>query len=157
MSGSALTHAITTSGIVLVAVLGAWAVFQIASLVICLLKGKWGMFAGGLLLAGLLANIGAIRLAKPTSFWARRFYGEVKCERARQRFHPEQQLPTWGLEPQDGLPPSSAEWHCTLCGRYFLDQATALGHADSVHTEFGFAEAKAAIRAVSTSTRADPA
>ncbi|HUZ29652.1 MAG TPA: hypothetical protein VMU90_10450 [Solirubrobacteraceae bacterium] len=36
----------------------------------------------------ILALIGAVRLAHPCSVWARRFYGEHKLERARQRFAP---------------------------------------------------------------------
>jgi len=50
-------------------------------------------FAKGKLTLGLLAVFlpgvglgGALRLAKPTSLWARRFYDIVKRERARRRF-----------------------------------------------------------------------
>jgi len=35
--------------------------------------------------------VGAVRLAKPESFWARRFYNPTKIERAHKRFGPEQQ------------------------------------------------------------------
>ncbi len=53
----------------------------------CALKGKPGMAIGGMLIGGL-AIIGAIRLAKPDSFWARKHYppdGE-KMRVARLRF-----------------------------------------------------------------------
>jgi hypothetical protein len=34
----------------------------------------------------VVAMAGAVRLARPASFWARRFYGQAKLERARSRF-----------------------------------------------------------------------
>jgi hypothetical protein len=50
-------------------------------------------FAKGKLTFGLLAVfvpvvglLGAVRLAKPSSLWARRFYGDDKRQRARRRF-----------------------------------------------------------------------
>jgi hypothetical protein len=53
--------------------------------IICLLKGK--------LITGLLglpipfvALVGAVRLAKPSSYWARRWYSERKLARAHERF-----------------------------------------------------------------------
>lgn len=60
-------------------------VIHISYTIICLLKGK--------LLTGLIslpvpfvALIGAVRLAKPESFWARRFYSERKMVSSRARF-----------------------------------------------------------------------
>jgi hypothetical protein len=60
-------------------------VFHISYSIICLLKGK---LATGLisLPVPLIAFFGAIRLAKPSSFWARRFYSESKMARAEERF-----------------------------------------------------------------------
>ena len=60
-------------------------VFHISYTIICLLKGK---IATGLisLPIPLIAFVGAIRLAKPSSFWARRFYSEPKMARANERF-----------------------------------------------------------------------
>jgi hypothetical protein len=49
------------------------------------LKGKYGFLAVGLLI-GLFWILGAIRLAKPDSWWAKRFYDEEKMRRARERF-----------------------------------------------------------------------
>jgi hypothetical protein len=68
---------------------GAWVVFaavllHIAITVVCLLKGKIIMGLVGLP-APLFSYIGAFRLAKPESFWARRFYGEKKLARATRR------------------------------------------------------------------------
>jgi hypothetical protein len=52
--------------------------------VVCFLKGK--RFAGIVgLFVPLVAVVGALRLAKPDSRWARR-YGRPKLERARARF-----------------------------------------------------------------------
>jgi len=59
--------------------------FHISYTIICLLKGK---IATGLisLPVPLIAFVGAIRLAKPSSFWARRFYSQPKMARAEERF-----------------------------------------------------------------------
>ena len=58
--------------------------------IVCLLKGK--------LITGLLglpipfvALVGAVRLAKPSSFWARRWYSGRKLDRAHERFGPRYQ------------------------------------------------------------------
>ena len=50
--------------------------------VVTALKGKWGVFALGLLV-GPAWLLGAFRLAKPDSWWARRFYPPETRERAR--------------------------------------------------------------------------
>jgi hypothetical protein len=53
--------------------------------VICFLKGKlmWGVV--GIYVPGV-SLIGAIRLAKPDSWWARRRYGPAKLERSNGRY-----------------------------------------------------------------------
>lgn len=68
------------------------------SLVISCLKGRFGLLFVGLLLTCLLGPqelyilspvvpfVGACWLAKPRSFWARRFYDAAKMARARERF-----------------------------------------------------------------------
>lgn len=53
---------------------------------ITLMKGQNVLFALGLLLAGIIWMITALRLARPDSYWARKFYGEAKLARARQRY-----------------------------------------------------------------------
>ena len=60
-------------------------VFHISYTIICLLKGK---IATGLisLPVPLIALVGAIRLAKPSSFWARRFYSGGRLARSQERF-----------------------------------------------------------------------
>ena len=59
--------------------------FHISYTIICLLKGK---IATGLisLPVPLIALVGAIRLAKPSSFWARRFYSGGRLARSQERF-----------------------------------------------------------------------
>jgi hypothetical protein len=66
---------VTTIGVVL----------HISYTIICLLKGK---IATGLISLPVptIALVGAIRLAKPSSFWARRFYSGRKLARAEERF-----------------------------------------------------------------------
>jgi len=50
-----------------------WALY-IVPIIICFRKGKQGMAIGGIFTWGLLSVIGAIRLAKPNSAWARKNY-----------------------------------------------------------------------------------
>ncbi len=69
--------------------LGLWGatlvvVVHIGYIIVCLLKGK--IFTGLIGLAvPIVGLIGAIRLAKPESFWAKRNYDEAKLERSRAR------------------------------------------------------------------------
>lgn len=65
------------------ALLAGVLVLLLAAGVVTALKGKWATLVVGLLL-GAVWFFGAIRLAKPNSFWARRFYDESKRERARR-------------------------------------------------------------------------
>jgi len=53
--------------------------------VICMLKGKLILGLAGLPLP-TVSLIGAIRLAQPESFWAKRFYGDKKMARAQVRY-----------------------------------------------------------------------
>jgi len=62
-------------------------------IVICFLKGKPGFGALGILgfflpVIGWVAIIGATRIAKPDSWWARKYYGPEKMNIAHQRFTP---------------------------------------------------------------------
>jgi hypothetical protein len=56
--------------------------------VLCFMKGKPGFALLGIFLAGIFAIVGAIRVAKPGSWWANRYYepGSAKEQLARQRF-----------------------------------------------------------------------
>ena len=69
---------------VLLALLLIWA---LAALVICVLKKKIIMAIISLVIGGgVIQTIGALRLAKPESWWARRFYDEIKLQRSRERY-----------------------------------------------------------------------
>jgi signal peptidase I len=58
----------------------------LAAAVVTALKGKWVLLLAGLVSVFSLPWIlGAIRLAKPRSWWARRFYHEAKTRRAEER------------------------------------------------------------------------
>jgi hypothetical protein len=52
---------------------------------ISILKGKTATGVAGFFVP-LISIVGAIRLAKPSSPWAHRRYGEAKCARAEKRF-----------------------------------------------------------------------
>jgi hypothetical protein len=63
--------------------LASWLV----SVVITALKGKYGFAVGGVFIT-ILWYVGAIRLAKPDSFWARKLYapGSDKLTESQARF-----------------------------------------------------------------------
>jgi hypothetical protein len=65
--------------------------FNLAVAGICIMKGKLATGLIGIVIP-LLATIGAIRLAKPSSVWARRRYSGAKLGRAQQRFGSAYQL-----------------------------------------------------------------
>jgi hypothetical protein len=58
--------------------------FHISYTIVCLLKGKLVVGLVGLPIP-VLSLVGAVRMAHPESFWARRFYDEAKMGRARGR------------------------------------------------------------------------
>lgn len=60
-----------------------YVVVLVVAAVVTALKGKWGVFVLGVFF-GFGWVFGAVRLAKPNSWWARRFYSERKRERARR-------------------------------------------------------------------------
>jgi hypothetical protein len=49
-------------------------------------KGQRGAFFLGFLLLGMVWVVAACRLARPSSWWARRFYNQKKMQRAVNRF-----------------------------------------------------------------------
>jgi hypothetical protein len=51
---------------------------------VAFLKGKFKLGAFGVFIPGI-ALIGAVRLAKPSSLWARRFYDDEALQRSRDR------------------------------------------------------------------------
>lgn len=50
------------------------------------MKGHHAAFWIGFLALGIVWWVAACRLARPTSYWAQRFYGPGKLDRARRRF-----------------------------------------------------------------------
>jgi hypothetical protein len=65
--------------------------FNLAVAGVCIIKGKLATGLIGIVVP-ILAAIGAIRLAKPSSVWARRRYSGPKLNRSQQRFGPAYQL-----------------------------------------------------------------
>jgi signal peptidase I len=72
------------AGPVATALLAAYVVILLAAGVVTALKGKWATLVVGLF-TGIPWLFGAVRLAKPRSWWARRYYGERAMSRARAR------------------------------------------------------------------------
>jgi hypothetical protein len=79
---------------VVFAVVGGFGVLAILVTVVNLAKEKFGMAVAGLFIVPV-GLVGAVRLARPHSLWARLFYRERKRARARARF---------GLEPTEPAP-----------------------------------------------------
>lgn len=57
---------------------------SLAAAVTTALKGKWVSLVVGLVVVPVWV-VASIRLARPNSWWARRFYGETKVDRGRAR------------------------------------------------------------------------
>jgi hypothetical protein len=71
--------------------------------VICVMKGKWVFFVLGWF-SGIFWIIGASRLGKPHSYWARRRYGDLELAEAERRFS-RRLFPRWGGSPfRDRVP-----------------------------------------------------
>jgi hypothetical protein len=58
----------------------------LAPAVVTALKGRLALFVAGFLTVGVVWLIAALRLARPNSPWASRWYGERKMRRARERY-----------------------------------------------------------------------
>ena len=65
-------------------VLGAVVTINMSFALVAFLKGKTKLGVFGLVIPGI-AIVGAVRLARPTSLWARRFYTVEKLDRSRNR------------------------------------------------------------------------
>jgi hypothetical protein len=61
-------------------------VLIVAPLIVTALKRQWLLFAAGWLTIGLVWWIASLRLARPDSWWARRFDGQDKLARAQSRY-----------------------------------------------------------------------
>ena len=75
---------------------------------------------------GWFAVAGAIRLARPGSWWSRRFYEEEKLQAAEDRFRP--------LEERERGPLGmSLAFECGQCGELFEGRDLALHHIRQYH------------------------
>lgn len=75
-------------------IIAAWHGLTAVFCVVTFLKGKWTFAFVGLLFWPL-AVIGALRLARPASLWARKFYGVTKATRSRARYPEDRHSPMW--------------------------------------------------------------
>ena len=62
-----------------------WHAFGLLFSVACAAKGKWMMGIVGVVVPPV-SIVSSIRLAKPQSWWAKRFYSDAKLARSRERF-----------------------------------------------------------------------
>lgn len=83
-------------------------VTNLAAAGVCIFKGK---LAAGLIgiVVPIVAIVGAVRLAKPSSMWARRRYSGMKLARAHRRFGPAYQARRDRLRDLLGGRPDSAD------------------------------------------------
>lgn len=90
-----------TVGLALFGIL--WLAGWLIPTIICALKGKWILAAANFFLFFTFpfAILGAIRLAKPDSWWAKRNYGPEEMRQARERYEsPRGEIPL----PRMGVP-----------------------------------------------------
>jgi hypothetical protein len=74
--------------------IAAWHVLALTFAIACFLKGKWTLGALGLLV-WVIGFIGAVRMARPSSWWDRTFYGPEKKARADERYPGDRRMPMW--------------------------------------------------------------
>lgn len=75
-----------STGVAIAYGVALFAVLLVVPLAVTALKGHWLLFAAGWLTVGTVWWIAAFRLARPGSWWARRFYGPDKRQRAERRY-----------------------------------------------------------------------
>jgi hypothetical protein len=75
--------AVTTAQVLIAVAL--W-LFVVVPGIITALKGQWLFLAVGFLVGGIVWLIVAFRLARPDSFWARRFYDDRNLQRSQARY-----------------------------------------------------------------------
>jgi hypothetical protein len=71
-----------------------WHILSIIFAIMCFFKGKW-VFAGLGLLLWPIALVGAVRLARPNSHWARHLYGNAELARTEARYPEDRRVPMW--------------------------------------------------------------
>lgn len=65
---------------------GLYVLLLVAPAIVTLLKGQRLVFFVGLLTLGMVWIVACFRLARPESWWARRFYGPSKRRRTAARY-----------------------------------------------------------------------
>jgi hypothetical protein len=75
-----------SSGAAVAYATGLFLLLVIAPLVVTALKRQWLLLLAGWLTVGLVWWIAALRLGRPDSWWARRFYDDDKLARAEARY-----------------------------------------------------------------------
>ena len=83
----------TSTGVAVAYTVALFVVLIIGPLVVTALKRQWLLFAAGWLTIGLVWWIAALRLARPDSWWARRFYAPDKLARAQRRYGADPEVP----------------------------------------------------------------
>ena len=84
------------------AAVGAAGVAGIALALINVAKEKFGIALVGLVIPGVNV-VGAFRLAKPHSLWAKLFYRHKKLRRSKERYRGEPGKPFWKRHPRELL------------------------------------------------------
>jgi hypothetical protein len=82
--------------------------FHLATAGVCFVKGKLATGLIGIVVP-IVATVGAIRLAKPSSVWARRRYSEKKLRRSHKRFDDDYQRRRERLRDLIGGSPESRQ------------------------------------------------
>jgi hypothetical protein len=75
-----------SSGVAVTYAIGLYLLLGVAPLVVTALKRQWLLLITGWLTVGLVWWIAALRLGRPDSWWARRFYSDDKLARSEARY-----------------------------------------------------------------------
>jgi hypothetical protein len=86
-------------------------------------------------LAGfIVVLVGVFRLAKPESWWARRYYGEEKMLQSRARYaHAPAERVRASDELQQRVVSEAFGFECRICGEAFESQVDAEHHVRTSH------------------------
>jgi hypothetical protein len=75
-----------STGLAIAYGIALWLALVVGPAAVTALKGQWLLFVAGLLTVGFVWWIAAFRLARPGSWWVRRFYDGDKLARAERRY-----------------------------------------------------------------------
>jgi hypothetical protein len=109
--------------------------------VVAILKRHYIWGAVGLLVFAPIGWIGALLLAKPESWWARKRYGDAKRAKAIEKYGDPAEagrpVPAAVVAPAAALggADSAGDWECKICGEVSATRVAAESHVRGAHPQ----------------------